>query len=170
MPTETLIPSHVQQIECDEIAPDDACGAERIAAFVVEELVPLLPNDIAIATVDGFNGAGKTAVARHLSNAFEMPLLSLDDFLIKGPDSYADSFNFDILARKVEEVLLSNKAIVIEGCFLEAALERIGRISNFRIYVMRTTRMRSGGSGESIIELYGFRIIHSAGHNNFLLI
>lgn len=155
---EMTIPDHITQIECDEIGIDEDHGDVRIAKFVAIELAPLIGHDAKIITVDGFDGTGKSTLSCHLGAALDLPLVHLDDCLVRQKSFFLDAIKFDELSNRISEALKRKGRVVVEGCLVDTALARIGLGSEFRVYVMRTTKMRSDPVAELVQEydaLYG---------------
>ncbi|MGH6894606.1 MAG: hypothetical protein ACREEP_20360 [Dongiaceae bacterium] len=153
-----MIPNSIRQLSCDEIALDELDGSSRIARFASDELGPLVPDDARIITFDGFNGVGKSTLARHLATKLNVPILELDDFLNRQQDRFLEALDFPQLSSEVGGALDTYNRVIVEGCLVEAALERVDQRSNFRFYVMQTTRMRSNPDDEWVREhdiLYG---------------
>jgi len=152
--TSTTIP----QVSCDEVGSDGRESNEQIARFVRAELAPLVPEASRIITFDGFDGVGKSTLARHLAALLKLPLIQLDDFLVRNQDRFLEAIDFPRFTIEISTALKSAGRVVVEGCLVEAALDRINRASDFRFYVMRTNRMHANPRDEWTDEydvLYG---------------
>lgn len=153
-----MIPLHIAQIACDEVEFDEVESGSRITHFVTEVLAPLIPAGISVISVDGFDGTGKSTTAKHLAAQRGVPLVGLDDHLIKGQGRFLGALRLNDIMRSFDAALKESKGVVIEGCAVAAVLKQLGRKPDFRIYQMRTSRMRSGVDNEWVREddvLYG---------------
>ena len=137
------LPSEIPQIECCYSDLDDGCDPREAIRLVGRQLTPLIPNGATIVSIDGFDGVGKTTLADELSKAFCLPLVSPDNYLMKEKGYFFKALKFDVISNEIEEYFRLAKGVIVEGCLVELALEQIRRRSDFRIYVMRISRMRS---------------------------
>ena len=158
MDTNQEIPSQIAQIECDEIGIDEVKGKERVSRFANQTLAPLIPSGARIITIDGFDGLGKSMLSLPLAETLEISVVGLDGYLNKNIGHFFEALNFNNISKDIDGALASCERVIVEGCLVEKALERIGKCSDFRIYVMGTTRMLSNPSHEWMSEfetLYG---------------
>ena len=140
------------QLSCDEIGLDEVGGPERVREFVSTKLACAISDEARFITVDGFDGVGKSMLSRYLSEDIGVPLVGLDEFVEKQTGHFLEALRFGELSNRVAEYLDSCGRIIVEGCMVQAAVERIGRSPDFRIYVMRVTRMRNQPDVEWIHE------------------
>lgn len=143
-----LIPSSPRQLSCNEIEEDECFPPDCLAAFVKSELAPLIPERAQVISFDGLDGVGKSTLAAILGQAISVPAIGLDDFLTSNQGHFLDALRIDELKAVVEAHLAHHKRIIVEGCLVQSVLERLCRPADFSIYVMRTSRMRSGSSDE----------------------
>jgi uridine kinase len=84
-----------------------------------------------IIGIDGPAGAGKTTLARHLSQRLEIPCLHLDDFLTRHRGAFLEFLQYDRLS-----VAARLRPIIIEGVCLYAVLKRLGLAADIVIYLV----------------------------------
>lgn len=113
--------------------------ADQTRTFVRSALVPLLSPSTAVISIDGMDGAGKTTLGRELAAVFDAAFLDLDDFLDKERGRYFSALRFESLKSAID----AEARVVLAGCLMAAVLRKIERTPDFRIYVVRTARMRS---------------------------
>lgn len=144
--------NNAKQFECRVLDPDEAEVEAHIFDFVSQKLALSVPKDAKIVSLDGFDGAGKTTLARHLARVLRIPLVSLDDYIPKQQNLFLDILKVDCLAEKINGAIENKKRVIVEGCVVESALEKVGLLPDFRIYIIRTSRMRSASDVELVDE------------------
>ncbi|HEY9081086.1 hypothetical protein [Magnetovibrio sp.] len=152
------IPPDIPQISIDEIPSDASNKDEIISEFVSKHILPILPSKVKIITLDGFNGVGKSEISGHISRMLSVSHINIDDYLVREQGRFVGSVRVEALKEEVEQSLIKKGGVVIEGCMADDVLEKIGKESQFRIYVMETTRQHSETDSEGIEEyevLYG---------------
>jgi len=151
------IPSNIAQVSIDEVQFDAINRDEIISDFVSKKLLPLLPSEAKIITLDGFDGVGKSTISRLMSHMLGIPHINLDDYLVKARGCFVDAVKKTDLKEAMEQSLIQERRVVVEGCMVDDVLETIDMESQFRIYVMRTARMYSNADDERVREevLYG---------------
>lgn len=152
-----MSPSSIRHVSCPA-EPDEDDVRCRISAFAINEIAPLIPPSTRLIAIDGFDGVGKSTLGQSLANFLELPLVSLDRFLESARGFYFEALRFSDISQAIELALSNADKVIVEGCQVAAVLERIDKVATFKIYVMRTQRMRPGPEGERIIEydvLYG---------------
>ena len=153
-----MIPANIPHVSFDLIESGEPDIEGHTAKFVTDKLVPLVPEKVSIITFDGFDGVGKSSLARHLAASLKLPVIDLDDFLEEHQDCFLEALKFTDLSRAITNALFSHRKVIVAGCLVETALERTGNSPDFLFYVMRTARMLSRPDIESIDEfdtLYG---------------
>jgi cytidylate kinase len=128
----------IRQIEL-ALSENELCLNQSINSFVKESLASIIPNSAKIITLDGLDGAGKSSLANAVGTMLAVPIINLDDYLIRDQGFYFEALKID----EIKLLISQNKKIIIEGCLLDRVISTIGVSSNFRIYVVRTVRMRS---------------------------
>ena len=110
--------------------------------------------------IDGFSGVGKSTLATALSEALDVALISLDDFLPDSPESmtvqsYVDRLDRDRLRRAIERA----RCPIVEGVLLRDALAGIiARKELTALYYMAC----SSPTGGALIWNDGFEISDEA--------
>ena len=152
-----MVPSHIPQIACDLIEGGSDVGC-RISDWIGAELVGHIPQTAALISIDGFDGVGKTTIGDQLAAEICSQFVDLDDYPNKNQGAYLDALRIDDLSDALVRAINSGSRVIVSGCLVEEAL-KLCRISpDYRIYVMRTSRMRSGADHAWIDEhdvLYG---------------
>jgi hypothetical protein len=129
----------VPQVGMDLTEDSEQAIAQQTKAFALTQLEPLLPASATMVTIDGLDGAGKTTLGRELASLLGSSFLDLDDFLEKRRGQYFSALRFDALQTALDSAL----RVVLSGCLMETVLKKIQCSSDFKIYVVRTARMRS---------------------------
>ncbi len=137
------IPDNILQIECDEIGIGEDLGIERINKFVKKALAPIVPKSARLITFDGFDGVGKSMLSRSLAETLAIPVVELDEHLKKKQGHFLEALKFSEILSEADEALERCGRVIVEGCLVEDALDKIGEKSEFRIYVMETIQMFS---------------------------
>jgi hypothetical protein len=87
--------------------------------------------------IDGVTGAGKSFLADELSQALEVPVLDVDDYVHRNQGGYVDFVDYPAL----KSALASIPALILNGVCLREVLENLGTGLDGHVYVMR---MREG--------------------------
>ncbi|MCG9583552.1 hypothetical protein L1D09_18630 [Vibrio tubiashii] len=88
--------------------------------------------------IDGKDGSGKSYLAKQLSEQLEIPVLSVDDFLVRQQGFYVSSVNLDQLRDTINQ---SSKPVIIEGVCLLKVRENLGIEGGLDIYIKRMSPM-----------------------------
>jgi hypothetical protein len=120
-----------------EISLPKVTGREQVSALVGEHVLPWLPANAGLISVDGLDGSGKSEIGRAIANLSNRALINVDDFLEEQQDRFLDALRIDDLRR----ALAVDKPAVLEGCLVGAVLQKISKKADFKIYVARTGRM-----------------------------
>jgi hypothetical protein len=120
---------------------DDELGPVLIAPSSYLELRNLIrqtlgfPNRRALLIgIDGGDGSGKSSLASWLSWQLEMPAIHLDIYFVRGSNPLA--WRSDDLARAVDGAqLTSQRPVIVEGVLLLRALQTIGRMPDFLVFI-----------------------------------
>lgn len=83
--------------------------------------------------VDGTNGVRKTTIAGALAMELQLPLISLDNFLLKNQGGFVEFLQYDELTKELESL----ESFVVEGVCLRHVLERARVASVNYVYVKR---------------------------------
>jgi hypothetical protein len=109
---------------------------------VVEALAPIMRGSPGvIVTIDGRGGAGKTTLGRYLAWHFNVTLIETDLFLIPAHD-YLIHLD-DQINRIIERRVTTPLPVLVEGISMLQLMQRINRIADFSIYVIRAGRKSS---------------------------
>jgi hypothetical protein len=87
--------------------------------------------------IDGVTGAGKSFLADELSQALEVPVLDVDDYVHRNQGAYVDFVDYPAL----KSALAAIPALILCGVCLREILENLGTGLDGHVYVMR---MREG--------------------------
>jgi len=112
-------------------------------AGVLDDLLSLIPRTARIITVDGVDGVGKTTLATQIASALGITALDLDRYLEEKQDRYLEALDLKMLDRDIACATSANARVVLSGCLMVAALSQLGRAADFKIYVLRTSGVRS---------------------------
>ncbi|ASG05386.1 hypothetical protein [Vibrio anguillarum] len=88
--------------------------------------------------IDGKDGSGKSYLAKQLGEQLEIPVLSVDDFLVRQQGFYVSSVKFDQLR---DTIVQASKPVIIEGVCLLKVRENLGIDGGLDIYVKRMSPM-----------------------------
>jgi hypothetical protein len=127
------------QVGIDLASGNRAEIANQTKAFVRYSLLPILPPSATTISIDGMDGTGKTTLGRALATELDAAFFDLDDFLDTRKNRYFSALQFKTLSASVESEL----RVILAGCLMNAVLRQIEHPADFRIYVVRTARMRS---------------------------
>jgi hypothetical protein len=83
--------------------------------------------------VDGTDGVRKTSISTSLSQTLGLPLLSLDDYLVKKQGGFVEFLRYD----ELRDELGAAQRFIVEGVCLLEVLERIGAAVDALVYVKR---------------------------------
>ena len=153
-----MIGNSIPVIYCDGNHFNNGARIQIIAECVADKLLPLVPGAANIITFDGFDGVGKSTLAQPLAKVLGLPLIGLDRFLESDQDKYLDALKLDELKGAICNRLRSGGRVIIEGCMIDAALERLCKVADCRIYVMQISDPESFGDIEWVTKydvLYG---------------
>jgi hypothetical protein len=114
-----------------------AASQEEVSSLVAEHVLPALPKRSHLISVDGLDGSGKSTIGRAIAGLSERFLIEVDEFLQKQQGQFLDALRLDDL----NTALIADEPSVIEGCLVEAVLQKLERQADFRIYVARTGQM-----------------------------
>ena len=84
--------------------------------------------------IDGTDGVGKTTLANELGRAIGVPIVSLDDFIVKNQGSYVPHLQISDLR---EALASAGRPVIVDGVCLLAALERLSLQADVLVYVKR---------------------------------
>ena len=97
----------------------------------VAQIVAISPKGL--IAIDGFDGAGKTTLAKQLSSALDLLLLYLDSFLLKQTaKSYTNDLDFQSLA---QDICAAGKSVIVSGICILDALDKMDLSPSVHIYV-----------------------------------
>jgi hypothetical protein len=88
----------------------------------------------------------------------DLEVIGLDDFLEIERGCFLEALKFGEVESAIVDAISRHGKVIVEGCMVEAALKQVDQSPDFRVYVMRTTRMRAVPDAEWIREheiLYG---------------
>ena len=138
-----LIPSSVKIIEYEDIDLGDRHNAALQNETAAKLLNDLLPSQGRLVTIDGFDGTGKSALAKALGKIIGAEIISLDDFLEKQQGHFLTAVKYGALNQIVLSALEKGKPVILEGCLVQAVIKRLKLESSFRAYIMKTSQMFS---------------------------
>jgi len=153
-----MIPDSIQQISCDVIGGTDVAVIRQLSVWAHCELMPRIPGNARIISLDGWNGVGKTTLGRVLATSISSRLIDLDDYLNRNQGKFLAALRSQELARTIEERIAQQGRVVVAGCLIDLALQQSKIAADHRIYVMRLSGMVSNPDVETIDEfdaLYG---------------
>ena len=85
-----------------------------------------------IIGIDGFDGSGKTYLSREIGKKLNIPVLSLDGYLIKGKESYVEHVKY----KEISEFIEKNKnSFIVEGVCLLDVLKKLHLDLDCLIYI-----------------------------------
>jgi uridine kinase len=85
-----------------------------------------------IIGIDGFDGSGKTYLSHEIGKKLNIPVLNLDDYLIKGKESYVEHLKY----KEISEFIEKNKnSFIIEGVCLLDVLKKLHLDLDCLIYI-----------------------------------
>jgi hypothetical protein len=86
-----------------------------------------------VVAVDGFDGAGKTTLARKISRHFSLPLLDTDS-LLAGPEvlNYVDRIDYERLRAAINS---NESGLIASGVFIQYILRKVEIVPSIKIYV-----------------------------------
>ncbi len=128
-----------------------------IAKRVADQLVPLNPDATHIVTVDGFSGVGKSTLAGRFATKMGVQLVQLDDFLERDKGEYLDALRLDELRVSISDRPRPGGMVIMEGCMIDAVLERLNMVADYRIYVMRILHP---GYSDGTDRIYEFDVLY----------
>jgi len=91
-------------------------------------LIAALPD--ALVAIDGFQGAGKSALATEIAATLGMRCVHLDDFLLSGRAGFVEFLKYPELSNA-----LANRPVLVEGVCLLEVLERLALRPDMLVYV-----------------------------------
>jgi hypothetical protein len=91
-----------------------------VALEAVQEFMRNAPRGI--IAIDGELGAGKSTLSNKLSNIYKVPVIHVDDYLIKGQNQYLEAVKSNELKKAIQNAPLP---VIIEGACLLTILSRI---------------------------------------------
>jgi hypothetical protein len=94
-----------------------------------ELLEKVRSRSFSLIAVDGYQGAGKTTVARFLALNLSCDCVHLDEFLMPG-EGFCNSLNYPKLG-----VATSRRPLLIEGVCLSAVMTKLGLSPDLTVYV-----------------------------------
>jgi len=136
-----MFPGSISQICFDYIQGGEAEVVRALAPLVVEEIVPLIPSEAAVISIDGWYCVGKTTIASALAKALDAATIDFDGLLLKNQGSYFNAMKFDEIADKIRAEKTKKKRVILSGCLMSQILIQAQESSNFNIYVMRVSRV-----------------------------
>lgn len=89
-------------------------------------------NSANIIGIDGADGSGKTTLSKEIGQHLGLPILNLDDYLIRSQGSYVDHLKYNELLEFIE---INKNTLIIEGLCLIDVLKRIDLQLDCFIYV-----------------------------------
>lgn len=138
-----MIPDHIDQISVDAFDSTDSQAGATFADWVRNTLAPRIPADARILSIDGWDSAGKSAIGRALAERLAAVLIDLDEYLDKDQGGFLDHLRLPELDAAITTGLDGTRCVVVAGCMVDLALDRIGRPADVRVYVMRLSGMVS---------------------------
>ena len=97
--------------------------------------------------IDGFCGAGKTCLARQLSDALDAGLISTDCHVVRrgGCSHYVDQLDLVALRDSLHQAARTHRQVILDGICLLDVVQRLGISKNSVCHVY--VKMLSGNSG-----------------------
>ena len=86
-----------------------------------------------VIAIDGFQGSGKTTLARALSEQWNIPVVSADNYLIRNQGAFFNSLRIEWLSA----ALGAHERYIFEGVCCLQVLQAIGVNANVLVYVKR---------------------------------
>ena len=85
-----------------------------------------------IIGIDGADGSGKTYLSREIGKKLNIPVLNLDDYLIKGKERYVEHLKYKEISEFIEK---HKNSLIIEGVCLLDVLKKLHLDLDCLIYV-----------------------------------
>ena len=98
-----------------------------------------------IVGIDGFYGAGKTTLGKHLSEKLNYAHIDLDDFLKGDAQAYVSDLKMQDIRKRIEE---ADGNLIISGCCLLEVFDNLKVIPNLLIYVKRISASTQWDDGD----------------------
>jgi hypothetical protein len=139
-------------------------------AFIVDNICDLIEicksRSANIIALDGYQGAGKTTLARYISNKLNYKLVSLDDYFIPAEKSYLSSLDYSNL-----RIELSHQRVVVEGVCLGAALGFLSLSPDLVIYIFspKPDRNSPRGWGRLAVEVSRYHELYDPENNAHII-
>jgi hypothetical protein len=134
-----LIPS----VSFEELGIQSQDAHSYMQRFVSQELTKHIPSPPRFITFDGVDGVGKSTLATCLGVELSAELVHLDNFIEKNRGSYLHALKIEEIATAIRQASKKAPYIIMEGCFIEHVLLKIGQTADFRLYVARMTKMKA---------------------------
>lgn len=80
--------------------------------------------------IDGYPAAGKSTLAKEIAGLLHIPLIHLDDFLVRGEGGFIEFIKYSELS-----AALNARPVIVEGVCLLAVAKRLGMAPDVHIYV-----------------------------------
>jgi broad-specificity NMP kinase len=97
----------------------------------VESLVRMLADVCTgLIAVDGYQGVGKSWIAREIATRLRIPCVHLDDFLTRNQGAFLKCLQYEQLALAIRQ-----RPVVVEGVCILAALERLAVTADVIVYI-----------------------------------
>ncbi len=83
--------------------------------------------------VDGWDGVGKSGLARYLAWDLDLPTIDTDMFIISNDEP--PSYRYGDLGRLIESRHILDRPVIIDGVFLLHTLAKLNVVCDFLVYV-----------------------------------
>ena len=87
--------------------------------------------------MDGWDGSGKTTIAKELAGRLGLIRYELDDYLHKHSGGFLEHLQYTKLEKNLAEAINNASPILVEGICVLAVLNKVAIMSDVKIYVRR---------------------------------
>lgn len=92
-----------------------------------------------LVTFDGCTSAGKTTLAATVSKELGLPLVDLDDYVVRNEGHFVNALRSDELKAKIETELAQSPVVLVSGVCMQEVLRLIAIPAATSVYVQRNT-------------------------------
>ena len=112
-------------------------GYVDVAGLVQDLTRSLAERSARIVTVDGWQGSGKTTLAKNLASSLGLSRYELDDFLQEHRGGFLEYLDYLQLTAALTEAFKKSRPILLDGICVLEVLQRIGLRPDVKVYVRK---------------------------------